>query len=256
MDVSKFRLDQRVAVVTGGTSGIGRSIALALSAMGASVIPVGRRMDKVKQTASEIASQGSRTLAIAADVTKLDDLDSLIQAVVKEFGRIDILINSAGAHLKKPALEVESDEWDQIQDINLKATFFACQRVARVMRDQGGGSIVNIGSVASFVDFTGTSVYGSSKAAVDKLTASLACEWAPFGIRVNAIAPGVFVTPMNEKHVVNSERGKKILEQTPMGRFGELDEIQGAAVFLASESARFITGVVLPVDGGFLARGI
>jgi NAD(P)-dependent dehydrogenase (short-subunit alcohol dehydrogenase family) len=256
MDVSKFRLDQRVAVVTGGTSGLGRSIALALSAMGASVIPVGRRMDKVKQTASEIASQGSRTLAIAADVTKLDELDSLIQAVVKEFGRIDILINSAGAHLKKPALEIESDEWDQIQDINLKATFFTCQRVARVMRDQGSGSIVNIGSVASFVDFPETSVYGSSKAGVDKLTASLACEWAPFGIRVNAIAPGVFVTPMNEKLVVNSERGKKILEQTPMGRFGDLDEIQGATVFLASESARFITGVVLPVDGGFLARGI
>ena len=256
MDVSKFRLDGRVAVVTGGTSGLGRSIALALSAMGADVIPVGRRIDKVEQTTSEIASQGSRTLAIAADVTRLEELDSLVQAVVEKFGRIDILINSAGAHLKKPAFEVDSDEWDLIQTTNLKATFFTCQRFAKVMRNQGGGSIINLSSVASFTDFEGTSVYGSSKAAVDKLTASLACEWAPFGIRVNAIAPGVFVTPMNEKHVVNSERGRKILQRTPMGRFGKLDEIQGAAVFLASESARFITGIVLPVDGGFLARGI
>jgi NAD(P)-dependent dehydrogenase (short-subunit alcohol dehydrogenase family) len=256
MDESRFRLDHKVAVVTGGTSGLGRSIALALSAMGADVIPVGRHIDRVEQAASEIASQGSRTLAIAADVTKLDEIDALIQAVVKEFGRIDVLVNSAGTHLKKPAFEVNSEEWDQIQDTNLKATFFVCQRIARVMRDQGGGSIINLSSVASFTDFAETSVYGSSKAAVDKLTASLACEWAPFGIRVNAIAPGVFVTPMNEKLVVNSERGKRILEQTPMGRFGTLDEIQGAAVFLASESARFITGVVLPVDGGFLARGI
>ena len=256
MDESKFRLDHKVAVVTGGTSGLGRSIALALSAMGADVIPVGRDIDRVEQAASEIASQGSRTLAIAADVTKLDEIDALIQAVVKQFGRIDVLVNSAGTHLKKPAFEVNSGEWDQIQDTNLKATFFVCQRVARVMRDQGGGSIINLSSVASFTDFAETAVYGSSKAAVDKLTASLACEWAPFGIRVNAIAPGVFVTPMNEKLVVNSERGKRILERTPMGRFGTLDEIQGAAVFLASESARFITGVVLPVDGGFLARGI
>jgi NAD(P)-dependent dehydrogenase (short-subunit alcohol dehydrogenase family) len=256
MDESRFRLDHKVAVVTGGTSGLGKSIALALSAMGADVIPVGRDIDRVEQAASEIASQGSRTLAIAADVTKLDEIDALIQAVVKEFGRIDVLVNSAGTHLKKPAFEVNSEEWDQIQDTNLKATFFVCQRVARVMRDQGGGSIINLSSVASFTDFAETAVYGSSKAAVDKLTASLACEWAPFGIRVNAIAPGVFVTPMNEKLVVNSERGRRILERTPMGRFGTLDEIQGAAVFLASESARFITGVVLPVDGGFLARGI
>jgi NAD(P)-dependent dehydrogenase (short-subunit alcohol dehydrogenase family) len=256
MDESKFRLDHKVAVVTGGTSGLGRSIALALSAMGADVIPVGRRIDRVKHAASEIANQGSRTLAIAADVTKLDEIDALIQAVVKEFGRIDVLVNSAGTHLKKPSFEVNSEEWDQIQDTNLKATFFVCQRVARVMRDKGGGSIINLSSVASFADFAETAVYGSSKAAVDKLTASLACEWAPFGIRVNAIAPGVFVTPMNEKLVVNSERGKRILERTPMGRFGTLDEIQGAAVFLASDSARFITGVVLPVDGGFLARGI
>jgi NAD(P)-dependent dehydrogenase (short-subunit alcohol dehydrogenase family) len=195
-------------------------------------------------------------LAIAADVTKLDEVDALIQAVVGKFSRIDVLVNSAGTHLKKPAFEVDSEEWDQVQDTNLKATFFVCQRVARVMRDQGGGSIINLSSVASHTDFAETSVYGSSKAAVDKLTASLACEWAPFGIRVNAIAPGVFVTPMNEKLVVNSERGKRILERTPMGRFGTLDEIQGAAVFLASDSARFITGVVLPVDGGFLARGI
>src|SRR5262245_26256951 len=153
MDELKFRLDHKVAVVSGGTSGLGRSIALALSAMGADVIPVGRHIDRVEQTASEIASQGSRTLAIAADVTKLDEIDALIQAVVKEFGRIDVLVTSAGAHLRKPAFELNSEEWDQIQDTNLKATFFVCQRVARVMRDQGGGSIINLSSVASFTDF-------------------------------------------------------------------------------------------------------
>ena len=256
MDGSSFRLDQQVAVVTGGTSGLGRSMALALSAMGATVIPVSRHIEKVKQTASEIACQGSRTLEVAADVTNLEDLDSLVNVVVKEFGRIDILINSAGAHLKKPAFDVEGHEWDQIQDINLKATFFACQKVGKVMRNQGDGSIVNIGSVASFADFSETSVYSSSKAGVARLTESLAREWARFGIRVNAIVPGVFVTPMNEKLVLNSERGSKILQRTPMGRFGDLDEIQGAAVFLASQAARFITGVVLPVDGGFLVGGI
>jgi NAD(P)-dependent dehydrogenase (short-subunit alcohol dehydrogenase family) len=224
--------------------------------MGADVIPVSRHIDKVKETAAELARHGSRTLEIAADVTKLEELDSLVSAVLEKFGRIDILINSAGGHLKKPSFEVEEHEWDRILDLNLKATFFACQRVGRVMRGQGGGSIVNLGSVASSLEFSETCAYSSSKAAVAKLTGSLAREWAPLGIRVNAILPGVFVTPMNEKLVVNSERGKKILQQTPMGRFGNLDEIQGAAVFLVSDAARFVTGAVLPVDGGILVSGI
>lgn len=251
-----FDLTDRVALVLGGSSGIGRSIALGYASAGAQVVPVGRRREKVRETVKAIADLGGRAAEQSADVSDLSQLDALVRTVTGQMGRIDILVNSAGAHLKKPALDVEPQEWDHVCNVNLRAPFFACQRVGRIMKGQGGGAIINIASMGSFVDVHEASVYCASKGGVAQLTRSLASEWAQYGIRVNAIAPGVFLTPLNERVLAIRERKRKIIERTPMGRFGELDELQGAAIFLASDAARFVTGTVLPVDGGFLARGV
>lgn len=256
INVNSFHLTGRVALVIGGTSGIGRSIAHGLAAAGASVVPTSRRPEMVEQTASEMARYGTKTMSLPCDATDPDALEDLVYAVHRRFGRIDILVNSAGAHIRKPALEVTSTEWDRIEGTNLKAMFFACQKVGLRMQHQAGGAIINIASMASFADFPQVSLYCISKAGVVQLTKSLASEWAPLGIRVNAIAPGFFPTALNEKALADSERKDRILRRTPMGRLGALADLQGAAVFLASDASRFVTGIVLPVDGGFLARAI
>jgi NAD(P)-dependent dehydrogenase (short-subunit alcohol dehydrogenase family) len=249
-------LANKTAVVIGGTSGIGLALAKGLAEAGANVVPTGRRAELVKAAAEEVQSRGRRSLAFASDVTERASLEGLCRAVVKEFGRVDILVNSAGRTKRTPTLAVSETEWDGILETNLSGTFSACQVFGAVMIEQKYGRIINIASLGSFVALYEVAAYCASKAAVASLTRSLAVEWARHGVCVNAIAPGVFRTELNAGLLDGTERGREFRLRTPMGRFGQLEELVGAAVFLASDAASFVTGHVLAVDGGFLASGV
>ena len=256
MTRSLFGLNGRVAVVTGGTTGLGHAIALGLAEAGADVVASSRRLERMEKVAAEIEALGRRTLRAASDVANRDSLVALHDAVLKEFGRVDILVNAAGITLKGPALEVEEADWARVMETNLTGTLRACQIFGASMLRAGYGRIINIASLSSFVSFYEVAAYSASKAAVASLTRSLAVEWARKGVNVNAIAPGIFPTPMNVKIIQGTPRGDELILRTPMGRFGETREIAGTAVCLASEAASFITGQVIAVDGGFLASGV
>jgi NAD(P)-dependent dehydrogenase (short-subunit alcohol dehydrogenase family) len=256
MSKNYFDLTDRVAVVIGGTSGIGRAIAHGLADAGADVVPTSRRSEQVQKAASEMREKGRRTLEITSDVGDRTSLDALLQQSVEAFGKVDILVNSAGKTKRTPTLDVEDEEWDDILATNLSGTLRSCQVFGRHMLDRGYGRIINIASLSTFVALYQVAAYSASKAAVASLTKSLAVEWAPFGVNVNAIAPGVFRTALNQKLLDETERGREFLLRTPMKRFGKVEELAGAAVFLASEAASFVTGEVLVVDGGFLASGV
>jgi NAD(P)-dependent dehydrogenase (short-subunit alcohol dehydrogenase family) len=249
-------LTSKVAVVTGGTSGIGLTLAKGLAIAGANVVATGRRTELVKSASEEIKKLGRKSLAHASDVTNAASMEALLNAVYKEFGRVDILVNSAGTTKRTPTLNVSEDEWNQILATNLTGTLRACQIFGRKMIEQKHGRIINIASLSSFVALYEVAAYGASKAAVAALTKSLAIEWAQHGVCVNAIAPGVFRTELNANLLDGTGRGKEFLLRTPMQRFGKLDELVGAAVFLSSDAASFVTGHVLAVDGGFLASGV
>lgn len=251
-----YDLNGRVALVTGGTSGLGRAIALGLAQAGAAVVVGSRDPAKVADAVAELSGTGTGHSGLQLDVGDPASIDAAFQAVAAERGRLDILVNAAGTIQRKDPLEVTLAEWDQVLRVNLTGTFFCCQAAARRMREQGGGAIVNIASLTSFVGFSEVTAYGASKAAVAQLTRSLANDWARYRIRVNAIAPGVFPTPLNRSLLSGTPRGEWLLRHTPMERFGEPAEIAGAAVYLASPAASFTTGEVLVVDGGFLARGV
>jgi NAD(P)-dependent dehydrogenase (short-subunit alcohol dehydrogenase family) len=249
-------LTDRTAVVIGATSGIGKAIALALADAGADVVPTGRRAKLTKEAAREIKARGRRSLAIAADVSDQDSLQALADATLEEFGKVDILVNAAGRTVRRPTLEVSDTEWNEIMDTNLTGMLRACRVFGYYMIERRYGRIINIGSLTSVVALFEVAAYGASKAGVAALTKSLAVEWAPHNVCVNAILPGVFRTALNEGLLDGTDRGRELLMRTPMRRFGQPEEVAGAAVFLASEAASFVTGHLLAVDGGFLASGV
>jgi NAD(P)-dependent dehydrogenase (short-subunit alcohol dehydrogenase family) len=251
-----LQLDDKVAVVIGGTSGIGRTLARGLAEAGADVVPSARRMELVNGIADEIESMGRRSLRISCDVGDRGSLEKVLQASVQTFGKVDILVNAAGFNQRAPTLDFPEADWKRLLDTNLTGTLRACQVFGRHMIERGYGRIINIASMGSFLALYEVAAYCTSKAGVASLTKSLAIEWARHGVCVNAIAPGYFRTPLSEKIVVGTPRGEEILIRTPMQRFGELEELVGAAIFLASDAASFVTGTLLAVDGGFLASGV
>lgn len=256
MAFTAFDLSGRVAVVIGATSGIGKSIALGLADAGADVIPTGRRGDLVTAAVGEIQARGRRSLMLPADVSDDRSIRELTDSVIERFGKIDILVNAAGITVRRPTADVSDAEWNRIIDTNLTGMLRSCRAIGPHMIERGYGRIINIGSLTSVVALQEVTAYGVSKAGVAALTKSLAVEWAPHGVCVNAILPGVFRTALNEGLLDGTERGRELLMRTPMRRFGLPDELVGAAVFLASEAASFVTGHLLAVDGGFLASGV
>lgn len=256
MSYSRLELNGKVAVVIGGTSGIGLAIAKGMADAGADVVPTSRRHEQVEAAAQEIEQRGKRSLRVTSDVSDRASLQNVLDETVKEFGKVDILVNSAGRTKRAPTLEFTEEDWDNILDTNLTGTLRAAQVFGRHMLERGSGSIINIASLSTFVALYEVAAYSASKAAVASLTKSLAIEWGQRGVRVNAIAPGVFRTPLNEKLLDETERGKEFLVRTPMKRFGNVDELAGAAIFLASDAASFVNGEVIAVDGGFLASGV
>ncbi len=249
-------LSNKTAVVIGGTSGLGRAIAIALARSGADVVPTSRREELVMEVCTEIKNAGRATLKKTIDVSSRESIDALRDVVLEKFGGVDILVNAAGRTARKPTNEVSEAEWIEIFDTNLTGILRACQSFYELLKQSGRGKIINIASLASFVAFHEVAAYGASKAGVLALTRSLGAEWAKDGINVNALVPGVFPTELNAELLNGTERGREILTRTPMKRFGKPEELTGAAVFLASDAASFITGQTIAVDGGYLASGV
>jgi len=249
-------LTNKTAVVVGGTSGIGLALTKALAQAGANFVPSGRRAEMVRKAVAEVESLGRASFIQPCDVADLDSLEQLLASARAKFGSVQILVNCAGRTKRAPTLDFPDSEWNAILDTNLNGTLRACRVFGRHMLEQRYGRIINIGSLSSFLGLYEVAAYGASKAGVASLTKSLAVEWATSGVCVNALVPGVLRTDMNAALLDGTERGREFLMRTPMRRFGRLDELAGATVFLASDAASFVTGHLLVVDGGILASGV
>lgn len=253
--LDQFRLDGRWALVTGGSKGLGRVMATALAQAGANVVIVSRTAAECETAAAEIrATTGQRAVAIAADVTRADQVDQLAEHAARDAGPIDILVNSAGVNVRNPIAETREADWDAILDVNLKAPFLLARKFGPPMAERGWGRVIHLGSIMSAVSLPGRSPYASSKAGLIGLTHTLALEWAGRGVTVNAICPGPFATEMNRPLLNDPVKYAEFVSKIPMGRWGELHEIAGAAVFLASNASSYMTGATLFVDGGWTAQ--
>jgi NAD(P)-dependent dehydrogenase (short-subunit alcohol dehydrogenase family) len=256
MSASIFDLQGKTAVVIGGTTGIGHALSLGLADAGADVVASARRAEQVEQTAAQIEAKGRRTLRRTSDVQDRASLEALRDEVLKAFGKVDILVNCAGITKRAPTIDFPEEDWNRIIDVNLTGTMRGCQVFGEAMLSRGYGRIVNIASLSTYVGLFEVAAYSASKAAVGALTKVLAVEWSRKGVLVNAIAPGVFRTDLNASLLDSTERGREFKMRTPIGRFGKTEELVGAAVFLASDAASFVSGEIVVVDGGFLASGV
>lgn len=248
-----FNLEGKVALVTGAGKGLGRGMALALAGAGADVALVSRTRSDLEAVAEQVEELGCSALVAPGDVTDIQRVQGIVDQAVERFGRIDILVTAAGINIRQPALELTPENWDRVIEVQLRAVMFTCQAVGRVMVDQGGGKIINVASLTTEIGIPHIQAYCAAKGGVAQMTKSLAVEWAPHNIQVNAIGPGFFMTDLSRGLHENAEKSRRIKQRIPLGRFGEPKDLSGSVIFLASPASDYVTGHVLWVDGGVLA---
>jgi len=253
MVLEKFSLKGKTAIVIGASRGLGQGMAKALAGAGADLALVARTISSLEELAEEVKGLNRRCLVLANDISKSPEIQIVVDRVVEVFGKIDILINSQGTQVRKPAFEMTEQDWEGLMDVNLKSVFFSCQAVGREMAKKGRGKIINVASLTSMIGLPNISIYGASKGGVAQLTKALAVEWAPYHINLNAVLPGYYKTALTEDLFKNAEKAKWVLSRIPMGRTGLPEDLAGTVVFLSSGASDYITGQILPVDGGWLS---
>jgi 2-deoxy-D-gluconate 3-dehydrogenase len=252
--LDQFSLAGKKALVTGASRGIGRAIAIGLAEAGADVALVSRNVDDLRAAAAEVEALGRAAPVIPADVSNLDEIGPTFEQAIATLGQLDVVVNAAGIPSRKPTVDLTLADYDGLINTNLRSVLFCCQAAGRHMVPRGQGSIINIGSLTTQLGFAGRALYGSSKGAVGQLTKSLAVEWGPVGVRVNALAPGWIVTALSRGALQDPAFAAKVVDRTPLGRLGQPADLRGISVFLASDASAFITGQIIFVDGGYIAN--